>query len=207
MNICLASCAEGWTPLLWDCCCHGDWYIGGFGGYNWTAKNGHRVPPNPVPPSTTTPTVTSTIPLPHFNLHRYKPGYVAGGNCGFAWENGFHLEFEFSYRQDNLKHPRHRHRTNHRVHGYLINAFYQFSLVVVPLDMYFGGGLGYSETFHVNHRGKSINDRNGFAWQFLGGLAYPICNRLDITAEYRYFTEQRAKFRNSSANLGFRFYL
>jgi hypothetical protein len=73
LNIILPNTASGSSSRYLKCGC-GDWYVGGFGGYNWVGKNGWKIPPNPVPPSPTNPTPPSTTDLPHFNLRQYKPG-------------------------------------------------------------------------------------------------------------------------------------
>lgn len=198
------SAATGWSRLTLDCKC-GNWYIGGFGGYNWVAKNGWKIPPNPVPPSATNPTPPSTTYLPHFDLRQYKPGYVAGGSIGYRWSNNFRLELEGSYRYNELKH-KFRHGSNHQATAVLANGIYQFRLEFLPFDMFFGGGLGYCNTYHKHHD-KSVNTRDGFAWQFIGGLALPVNKKIDITLEYRYFTEARARFRNNTADIGIKYYL
>ena len=203
--ICISSlvAVEYSRPRL-DCAC-GNWYFGGFGGYNWVAKNGWKIPPNPVPPSSTNPTPASTTFLPHFNLRQYKPGYVAGGSIGYRWSNQFRFELEGSYRYNQLKHNYYD-GSNHQATAILANGIYQFHFEFLYIDVFFGGGLGYCNTYHRHHE-KSVTSRDGFAWQFLGGLAYPAWKKLDITFEYRFFNEARAKFRNSSVDIGLRYYL
>lgn len=202
MSLSNTASARCRSPVDLGC---GNWYIGGFGGYNWTAKNGWKIPKNPVPPSPTNPTPASTTFLPHFNLRQYKPGYLAGGSFGYRWKNGFRLEAEVSFRYNQRKH-KHKNDSNHQATAYLANAIYQCKIEFIPIQFYFGGGLGYCNTYHKHHE-RSVDDRDGFAWQALGGLAYPICNKLDITVEYRYFMESQANFRNNSVQLGFRYYL
>ena len=185
-----------------NCGC-GDWYLGAFGGYNWTAKNGHRNVANPAG-STSGSLLVATI-SEHRNLHRYKTGFLAGANLGYQWENGFGMELELCYRFNKNKRNDPVHKANHQCSSALINGIYQFNLTFTPVDMFFGGGLGYGITRHYNHS-PSDNKRNGFAWQFLGGISYPIFQEVELTATYRYFTESKAKFRNSSADVGFKYY-
>ena len=94
---------------------------------------------------------------------------------------------------------------DHKAVSYLANGLYQFNIYCSPVDVYFGGGLGYVQCYHFEN-GKSDGKRNGFAWQFLGGLALYVNESIDIDFEYRYFTEARGKFRNSSADVGFKYY-
>lgn len=204
MNMMIADTASAWCCPL-DRCPGGRFYVAGFGGYNWTAKNGHKVPRNPVPASNTTPTDENTVPLPHMSLRKWKPGYVVGGSVGYAWNNGFHLEAEGSFRYNKRKGEQ-TSKGNHQSAAYLANAIYQFNIWCLPLDMYFGVGGGYVNCYHRHHF-ETSDDRDGFAWQFIGGLSVPVTKRIDFTVDYRYFTEQRAKFRNSSVSGGLRFYI
>ncbi len=186
-----SASAWEWPSLNCDC---GQWYLGAFGGYNWTAKNSHRY--------------SATSNVPHRNLHRYKNGYIEGGNVGFAWENGLHLEAEVSYRHNinkrANKHGKHF-KTNHQATAFMVNGLYQFHIEFTPLDVFFGGGMGYVNTPHY-HNYQRDSKRKGYAWQFIGGVAYPICGLFDVDLTYRYFNEARGKFRNSSVDLGIRYY-
>lgn len=203
VNMTLPTDVSAWSCCNPTKCPGGNFYVAGFGGYNWTAKNGFSVPRNPVPSSGTN--TDQTQPLPHFNQRRWHPGYATGGSLGYRWNNGFHLEAEASFRYNKRKGDNPT-KGNHQSMGYLANALYQFNIWCLPVDMYFGGGLGYVNCYHKHHNHTS-DDRDGFAWQFIGGLAFPFANRCDFTIDYRYFTEQRAKFRNSSVNAGIRFYM
>jgi opacity protein-like surface antigen len=192
-----------------SCCCNptkcpgGNFYIAGFGGYNWTAKNGFAVPRNPVPSSTRQQDNTS--PQPHINQRRWKPGYDVGGSFGYRWNNGFRIEAEGSFRYNERK-ERKKTKGNHQTGGALANALYQFNIWCLPVDMFFGAGLGYVNCFHKDH-GHADNKRDGFAWQLIGGLSFPFWERFEFTLDYRYFTEQRAKYRNNAVNAGLRFNL
>lgn len=181
-----AQCCE---PFL-GC---GDWYIGGFGGANWVNYNGSH----------------------HGSHHKYKVGYVAGGEIGYRWENGFRVEGEVSYRQND--HKRHHNSGQSGSHhakkttAYMANGIYQFELdCLFGFDIFGGAGLGYANTQHNHHDRTENRNRhrkhNGFAWQLIAGVAYPICENFDIDLEYRFFDETNSKFYNSSVDVGLKYY-
>jgi opacity protein-like surface antigen len=186
-------------------CPGGRFYVGGFGGFNWTDKNGHRVPRNPVPQTSSNTSPENTSPQPHMSLRDWHPGYAVGGSVGYAWNNGFKLEVEGSFRHNKRKGDSST-KGNHQSGACLANALYQFNMWCWPLDVYFGVGAGYVNCYHRHHNTTS-NDRDGFAWQFIGGVAVPFLERMELTVDYRYFTEQRAKFRNNAVTAGLRFYM
>lgn len=166
-----------------SCGC-GDWYVGAFGGFNWISRKGHD----------------------SHHLHNYKNGYLVGGDIGYRWDNGFRVEGEVSYRHDkNHGHRSNRNNKAHKATAFLANALYQFDIDCFPVDFYVGGGLGWVNTHH-NHRNHHDGKNNGFAWQLIAGIAYPICENLDLDLEYRFFDESKSKFYNSSVDLGFRYY-
>ncbi len=181
MTLANSASAQCCPPV--DCGC-GDWYVGAFGGFNWLSHKGSD----------------------HHHVHNYKSGYLFGGDIGYRWENGFRLEGEVSYRHDKNKgHHSHHNKKAHKATAFMANGLYQFDIDCFPIDIYFGGGLGWVNTHH-NHDRHHDGKKNGFAWQLIAGIAYPICENLDLDLEYRFFDESKSKFNNSSVDLGFRYY-
>jgi opacity protein-like surface antigen len=92
----------------------------------------------------------------------------------------------------------------------LANALYDWSFDCGcnQTKVYIGGGIGYANQefkAHLHQRGSSSSsssseenniprrchntkNKNGFAAQFIVGLAYNICENYDATIEYRYFS-------------------
>lgn len=179
-----AQCCD---PCFTGC---GNWYIGGFGGLNWVNKKGHST------------------------HHKYKTGYIVGGDIGYKWDNGFRLEGEVSYRNNQRKHHGSSgHHKDKQTTAVMANGLYQFDIDCFPIDVYFGAGLGWVNTqnshSHHNTNGSTSNHsrkNNGFAWQVIAGLAYPICENVDLDLEYRFFDETQSKFNNNSVDIGFRYY-
>lgn len=173
----------------------GRWYLGAFGGYNWAYKNGSSTVAN------------LTVPLPHRPLRRYHPGYICGANLGYRWANGFHLEVEGNTRYNKNKI---HYKGNHQSWTGLANVLYQFNIFCWPLDLYFGGGLGYAHARQIIKGGTdhhhTATKRSGFAWQFIGGAAVPFSRHWELNLEYRFFQESNKLLRNNSADLGLRYY-
>lgn len=163
-----------------------NWYIGGFGGLNWVTRKNHNSGSD----------------------HKYKSGYIVGGNVGYRWESGFHLEGEVSYRNNQNKAG---HKAKQST-AFMANGLYQFDIDCFPIDIFFGGGVGWVNTQHHHHNSSddssssNHNKNNGFAWQLIAGIAYPICENVDLNLEYRFFDESKSKFNNSSVDLGLKYY-
>lgn len=176
VTLSLSSSAEAQFCCEPRCGCD-NWYIGGFGGLNWVNKKGHST------------------------HDKYKSGYIVGGDIGYRWDNGFRLEGEVSYRNNQRKHG---HKAKQST-AFMANGLYQFDIDCFPIDIYFGGGIGWVNTQH-HHNNNHSNKNNGFAWQLIAGLAYPICENVDLDLEYRFFDESKSKFNNSAVDLGLRYY-
>jgi opacity protein-like surface antigen len=171
-----AQCCE---PV---CGC-GDFYFGAFGGANWVNHNGS-----------------------HSSHNKYKAGYLVGGDLGYRFDNGFRIEGEISYRQNDRKNNGHKSK---KTTVYMGNAIYQFDVdCLCGLDLFFGAGLGYANTQHHHHNGREghNNKHNGFAWQLIAGVAYPICENFELDLEYRFLDETKSKFNNNSVDVGVRYY-
>lgn len=199
-----------------DPCCYNEgFYIGGFGGANF---------------------LTFDKKYRHFDGSRSRSrtntGYVAAASIGYRWCNNFRAEFEYAYRFNKLKGHHHKHHDvtssqEYRSHGkneaysnaYLFNLVYDIAWCndwcIKP---YIGAGIGYAQ-HHVRLRSHNVivvggpeiaykarSKNNGFAWQVLAGLAYPICDNLDLSIEYRFFKGNLKHLYNQNVGAGLRYY-
>jgi len=161
-------------------------YAGAFGGANWLDISSHV---------------------------EMKTGFLVGGSIGCKWCNGLRVEGELGYRRNKLNHFKVDHEklalSGHvRTWSYMANAFYE-----LPIDFclkpYVGAGVGYAnQRANMNRinedRVHAKNNKNGFAYQLIAGVAYPICDTIDLDLEYRYF-RGREHTNNNSVALGMKY--
>lgn len=136
----------------------------------------------------------------------FRPGYTAVLSVGYGLGNGVRLEVEGNYRENDVRKVSGfnglglsaRADGTQRTYGVMANAFYDFYIPAISfVTPYVGVGAGYAwrEWEGVNARtlGNLTTRSNGteanFAYQAIGGLAYPIASvpGLTFTTEYRYF--------------------
>ncbi|MDE8349747.1 MAG: OmpA family protein [Acidocella sp.] len=79
-----------------------------------------------------------------------------------------------------------------RTYGGLVNVLYDMNLGL-PVFPYVGAGVGYeiaslNRHFYDAYNGTISGSKGSFAYQFIGGLAYPLAAipGLSLTAEYRF---------------------
>jgi OOP family OmpA-OmpF porin len=137
-------------------------------------------------------------------------GFVGALSVGWGFGNGLRAEVEGNYRQYSLRKwtgtsfPTSAGGDN-QTYGGMVNVLYDFDLQALgvvshdafPLVPYIGAGVGYAETtlrgYHAfsNNAEFRINNKSDgdFAYQAIGGLAYPIASvpGLAVTLEYRFF--------------------
>jgi opacity protein-like surface antigen len=116
----------------------------------------------------------------------------------FAWDNKTPVNLVGGERRG--------HCSGHaalRTWSVLANALYDFDVDCYCIKPYLGFGIGYGNNKVVNHRwnwdqvnnnGKWRNrhrGQNNFAWQFIAGVAYPICDNFDLDIEYRFFQSHK----------------
>jgi len=139
----------------------------------------------------------------------FDPGFVGVISIGYGFGNGWRIEAEGNFRQNDIDKVggfRGSNFTNtaggmQRSYGAMGNVLYDFRIPgvswVVP---YVGGGVGYiwrdTQRLSVSGGGNSLrsSDIDGrFAYQAIGGMAFPIASvpGLAVTAEYRYLGTQR----------------
>lgn len=159
-------------------------------------------------------------------------GYYVSGTLGLRTCFGLRFEGEVAYRNNQRDEHRRRFdnndgfdgfsgshsRRHHRNHlsntAILFNALYDLDLCWA-IKPYGGFGIGYAWTQtprrHWNNHGHHHKrDRNGFAWQGIAGLAYPLdflCScgyTVDATVEYRYFKPQARRVNHNTLSFGLR---
>jgi len=135
-------------------------------------------------------------------------GYLVNGSIGVKTCYDVRLEGEIGYRRnclDKVKIHYSKFRHDQKVGGhasslsYMANAIYDIP-VCYFVKPYVGAGIGYARNrvstyvTHDKQKIKATHHKNGFAWQAIAGLAYPLqgfsccgLDKVDATLEYRYF--------------------
>lgn len=141
-------------------------------------------------------------------------------------------EVAYRYNRQRKEHRHNRYsdfsgfsnRRNHRGHrdvwAAMVNVLYDINMCWC-VEPYVGFGLGYAHVrnnrrhttfFNDYAAGASASsssfsrrrhrDDNAFAWQVIAGIAYPICDNIDVAVEYRFFdaVKSRRHERNSYNN-------
>lgn len=137
---------------------------------------------------------------------KYDTGFFGAVDLGYRWCNGFHLEAEVAYRYNKAKKHRtyganynRRHRGHRDVWAAMVNVLYDINMCWC-VQPYVGVGIGYAHvrnqlgrTFFNGYGFRNRKNDNAFAWQVIVGVAYPICDNIDLAVEYRFFdtTTQR----------------
>lgn len=192
---CVGQCVD---PCVGQCNQSGNFYVGGFGGANW--MNCNRI---------------------HGVKLNTKVGFTGGLSLGYAFDNGFRVEGEVSYRRNQLKDIHFKYVTlsssdvsklNCSFHSwsYMANFLYDFHNVscycpnIVP---YLGIGVGYTQN-HARAKDSYSNQHfkakdNGFAVQGIAGIGYRLTDSTTLAAEYRYFVGKE-KVRDHGVTLALR---
>jgi len=135
---------------------------------------------------------------------RFDVGPVGSGAIGYGFGNGFRLEVEGDWRQNDVQswvNPLpafvHGHSNNY---GALANVIFDMDVGANWIYPYFGAGVGYSRTNWNQiyaepncYCGSAFSASGGeghFAYQGLFGLSFPVAYLpgLSLTAEYRFFS-------------------
>jgi opacity protein-like surface antigen len=132
-------------------------------------------------------------------------GYLFTGAVGYRFCNDFRVEGEFGYRSNDLRHVKFDLAGQHftvklkgHVHTYsgLANLYYDIP-VCFYVRPYVGAGIGYAcathrvKVKHFSHAATNRSHCDGFAWQVIAGFAYPVCDNVDVSLEYRFFRAER----------------
>jgi len=148
----------------------------------------------------------------------FEPGFVGVGSIGWGFGNGLRLEVEGNYRENDIEKVSgfrgsdlRRERGTQSSYGVMGNLLYDFRIPGVPWFVpYIGGGVGYvwrnwDDVAAATPGGTSLRSRaieGAFAWQAIGGAAFPIAAMpgLAVTAEYRYFGSEHTDFNTRVVN-------
>jgi OOP family OmpA-OmpF porin len=138
----------------------------------------------------------------------YDPGYAGVVSVGWGFGNGLRIEAEGNFRQNDFDKIggfpgaglRNTAGGIQRTYGVMGNVLYDFRIPGVPwIVPYVGAGAGYAWTDWSRVRATgpggsalSTATEGGFAYQAIGGFAFPIAQvpGLAVTAEYRYFATE-----------------
>lgn len=166
------------------------WYVSGAGGVSFQDDS-----------DATIGGVTNSI--------QFKPGYVVDGSVGYGFENQLRPEFEISYRHGNVDKVTGAgagsRSGNENAIGLMGNLFYDFDLRT-GLTPYLGVGVG-GALVSADHAGQIVggaeldDQQFEFAYQGIAGVSFELSERLDVTADYRYFSTLDPQFSTLTGGL------
>lgn len=135
-----------------------------------------------------------------------KVGYKIGGVYGYKFANGIRAEAEIAYRNGDKRTvyeysdngpDKKTHVSNYSM-SYMANVSYDIgNLQMYGFTPFIGAGVGFcNNSFEkktkigdaVANRDKGKDDR--FAYQLIAGAKYPVAEKLELSAEYKYFIGQ-----------------
>lgn len=146
-----------------------------------------------------------------------KTGGFGSVAAGMEVRPNVKIELEYAYRRNAIKSFSYWNQSiatkaigvsgNLTTHAYMVNALFELPInfCVTP---YAGFGLGYSNSKLKarSSQGRDSATESGMAFQFLGGVSYPLTDCLDAMAEYRYFFARHdVEYHAVACGLGYRF--
>lgn len=130
----------------------------------------------------------------------FHPGYYIGGCIGYACYNPFRIEGEVAYQRQQLDNLKHHVHAKGRLSTWMAMANILFDWdICAGFRGIIGGGVGGAHargewSAHLpgvdGSHFKTTFSKQGFAWQAILGLSYPICESAEIGLEYRYFNAE-----------------
>jgi OOP family OmpA-OmpF porin len=108
--------------------------------------------------------------------------WMADIGVGYAFQNGFRLDGEYSYRSNELDGL----GVDATGHALMANLFYDFNRGG-RFEPYVGVGVGYADPEDLDDPPPSIEIDSGLAYQAMVGVAIGLTERLDLDVGYRYF--------------------
>jgi len=133
-------------------------------------------------------------------------GFGVTTALGYAWENGLRTEAELGYRRNGLD------KVSGGAFGTvftggvdghvsalsgMLNVLYDYK-TTGELTPYIGGGIGAADVTVESDR-LAVNDSDlVFAYQFMGGVRYPLTDHLSLRAGYRFFATTGPEIQGSS---------
>lgn len=132
-------------------------------------------------------------------------GFAVTGAFGYAFENGIRTEAELGYRRNSLDHISGGGYGNvfsgdvdgdvSAVSG-MANIIYDYKTAgsIIP---YVGGGIGAADV-NVNSDQLHVDASDlVFAYQFMGGVRFPLTKMVSLRAGYRFFATLDPKIRGT----------
>ncbi len=144
-----------------------------------------------------------------------KVGFAVSGSIGYRIACGFRVEGEYAFRRNTLKARNYSAATGHahaynQTNSFMANVLYDLPLHCYNVDFvpFVGAGIGYdSQKIHASARAGNVSisqsaTKGMFAWQFLTGIAYPLCDSTQISVEYKLHRGIRYDVYNHSIGAG-----
>lgn len=133
----------------------------------------------------------------------FRIGWMGGLDLGYRFCSGFRVEGEVAYRRNVLHKVKPFNQHSEKEKGSVqVWSFMARGLYELPFDYrlvpYLGAGVGYDNgRARVNFK----RDLDGFAWEGIAGLIYPIDDCLELGLEYIYHQGNQKKFHNNTVGL------
>jgi hypothetical protein len=183
-------------------------YVGAIGGGNWLIVDSERIDSE-----------EEDLPSSKLSMHM-KPGFIAGGVIGYKFcpinitsycnINSFccmvspRVEAEVAYRYNRYSHIKvdgEKLKLKGHVHtiSYMANFIGDIDLGM-PVTPFVGFGLGYADSqarIRVPGFGTVKGHEDHFAYQFIGGVNYALCEKTEISLDYRYLKSIKHCYNNS----------
>lgn len=121
-----------------------------------------------------------------YNYIKTYPGSYLGSSMGYKFCNSISVEGEFIY-QRHLYHYPYGPAAHINIFTYMGNVFYTFDFIKFPFKPYLGMGMGYANAKGKETSGTTMFKRDGVAWQAIAGISYPVCQKTELSLEYRFF--------------------
>lgn len=124
-------------------------------------------------------------------------GFAVLGSAGYAFGSGLRLEGEAGWRRIEAGPVI---QLDENIYNFFINALYELPLG--PIRPYAGAGIGLAVVdLEVDFGFDLISDEEAsFAYQLIGGLAFPLAGNIDLVADYRYTATEGLEFAEFEAD-------
>jgi OOP family OmpA-OmpF porin len=167
----------------------GQWYAGAKAGIGWMDHD-------------TRLRTTSPTGVPVRGDAQYNDGVVGALNGGYAFNNGWDLELEGQFRNNDANHIRGFDKGvvtgSMRDYAVMANTYYHFPTfdLGLPISPFVGAGVGMADYVPYHIRSSTMPyptyvggpDKWGFAYQAMAGLSYQLTDQISLSAEYRWFS-------------------
>ena len=155
----------------------GPFYLKGFGGFTFPSSNSTDI-------NTPAGSASGTID--------YNSGWALGAAVGYDITPNIAAEFEYAYRQADLKNDVGGDTNSNAL---MLNGIYKFNSMGATgaWQPYVGGGLGWANIDVSTDDFGSYTRNDAFAYQFIGGVSYKVSPQVSLLGELRWFgTDNRS---------------